>query len=75
MENIKPKSTEEAALAGEDVKAAGQERTAEETQVGLAMWRGRPGKRGAEGPREEKKSSSLLPVAGIPSLTWIMQLQ
>lgn len=72
-ENTKHESTE-AELAG-DVQAAGQERMVEETKVDLATWLGRPGKRGVQGPREKKKSSSHLPVVGIPSLTWIMQLQ
>lgn len=72
VENAKHESTE-AELVG-DMQAAGQERMVEETKVDLATWLGRPGKRGVQGPRE-KKSSSHLPVAGIPSLTWIMQLQ
>ena len=74
VENTKLESTEEAELMG-DLQAMGQERMAEETKVDLATWLGRPGKRGVEGPREKKKSSSHLPVAGIPSLNWIMQLQ
>ena len=73
VENTKLESTEEEELMG-DLQAVGQERLAEETIVDLATWLGRPGKRGVEGPRE-KKSSSHLPVVGIPSLTWIMQLQ
>lgn len=72
-ENTKHESTE-AELMG-DVQAAGARKNGEETKVDLATWLGETRKRGVQGPREKKKSSSHLPVVGIPSLTWIMQLQ